>query len=96
MNNELATEALTSQKFAAAAAWFQLNLLLYKLLSALKRLALPDELHHALPKQLRFVLLNGIGMVVPTASLSARDQLGPPLQRIPRPFTSLTSPVHRP
>jgi hypothetical protein len=38
--------------------------LLYNLLSAFKRVALPPELHAARPKRLRFVLLNGIGKVV--------------------------------
>ncbi|HSB91455.1 MAG TPA: IS1380 family transposase [Anaerolineales bacterium] len=64
LTNELAAEALPSQKFAANAAWFRLNVLLYNLLSAFKRVALPPELHSARPKRLRFVLLNGIGKVV--------------------------------
>lgn len=64
LTNELAAEALPSQKFAANAAWFRLNVLLYNLLSAFKRVALPEELHNARPKRLRFVLLNGIGKVV--------------------------------
>ena len=63
LTNELAAEALPSQKFAANAAWFRLNVLLYNLLSAFKRIALPPELHSARPKRLRFVL-NGIGKVV--------------------------------
>jgi hypothetical protein len=64
LTNELAAEALPSQKFAANAAWFRLNVLLYNLLSAFKRVALPADLHSARPKRLRFVLLNGIGKVV--------------------------------
>jgi hypothetical protein len=64
LTNELAAEALPSQKFAANAAWFRLNVLLYNLLSAFKRVALPEELQSARPKRLRFVLLNGIGKVV--------------------------------
>jgi hypothetical protein len=64
LTNELAAEALPSQKFAANAAWFRLNVLLYNLLSAFKRVALPEELHTARPKRLRFVLFNGIGKVV--------------------------------
>jgi hypothetical protein len=64
LTNELAAEALPSQKFAANAAWFRLNILLYNLLSAFKRVALPKALHTARPKRLRFVLLNGIGRVV--------------------------------
>jgi hypothetical protein len=62
LTNELAAEALPRQRFGANAAWFRLNVLLYNLLSAFKRVALPAELHAARPKRLRFVLLNGIGI----------------------------------
>jgi hypothetical protein len=48
----------------ANAAWCRLNVMLDILLSAFKRVALPEELHTARPKRLRFVLLNGIGKVV--------------------------------
>jgi len=61
LTNELAAEALPSQRFGANAAWFRLNVLLYNLLSAFKRIALPAALHDARPKWLRFVLLNGVG-----------------------------------
>jgi hypothetical protein len=64
LTNELAAEALPSQNFAANAAWFRLNVMLYNLLSAFKRVALPPELHRARPKRLRFLLFNGIGKVV--------------------------------
>jgi hypothetical protein len=64
LTNELAAEALPSQRFGANAAWFRLNVLLYNLLSAFKRVALPEALHDARPKRLRFVLLNGVGKVV--------------------------------
>jgi len=64
LTNELAAEALPSQKFGANAAWFRLNVMLYNLLAAFKRVALPPALHDARPKRLRFVLLNGIGKVV--------------------------------
>ena len=64
LTNALAAQALPSQKFGANAAWFRLNVMLYNLLSAFKRVALPPELHRARPKRLRFVLLNAIGKVV--------------------------------
>jgi len=64
LTNELAAEALPSRRFGANAAWFRLNVLLYNLLSAFKRVALPEELHSARPKRLRFVLFNGVGKVV--------------------------------
>ena len=71
LTNELAAEALPSQRFGANAAWFRLNVLLYNLLSAFKRIALPEALHHARPKRLRFVLLNGVGRV---AAARPRDR----------------------
>lgn len=64
LKNELAGAALPSQRFGANAAWFRLNVLLYNLLSAFKRVALPPDLHRARPKRLRFVLLNSMGKVV--------------------------------
>ena len=45
LTNELAAEALPSQRFGANAAWFRLHVLLSNLLSAFKRIALPPELH---------------------------------------------------
>lgn len=39
LTNELAAEALPSQRFGANAAWFRLNVMLYNLLSAFKRVA---------------------------------------------------------
>ena len=66
--NELAGAARPSQKFGqkfgANAAWLRLNVILYNLLSADKRVGLPEELHTARPKRLRFLLLNTVGKVV--------------------------------
>lgn len=62
--NELAGAALPSQRFGANAAWLRLNTILYNLLSAYKRVGLPEELHTARPKRLRFLLLNTVGKVV--------------------------------
>ena len=39
-------------------------MILYNLLSAYKRVGLPEELHSARPKRLRFLLLNTVGKVV--------------------------------
>lgn len=64
LTNELAAEALPSQKFGANAAWHRINALLYNLLSALKRVALPGEFSKARPKRLRFLLFNTIGKVI--------------------------------
>jgi hypothetical protein len=62
--NELAAGALPSQKFGANAAWFRMNVLLYNLLSAFKRLGLPAALHDIRPKRLRFLVLNTLARVV--------------------------------
>lgn len=62
--NELAARALPSQKFGANAAWFRLNVILYNLLSAFKRLGLPEELHMIRPKRLRFLVLNTLARLI--------------------------------
>lgn len=62
--NELAGGKVCSKKFGAKAAWFRANTILYNLLSALKRLTLPEEYHNARPKRLRFILFNTVGRVV--------------------------------
>jgi hypothetical protein len=82
LTNELAAEALPSQRFGANAAWFRLNVLLYNLLSAFKRVALPEELHNARPKRLRFVLLNTLGKVVRHARETVLRLVGEPRRRL--------------
>ena len=62
--NELAGWCLPSQKFGANAAWLRMNVLLYNLLSAFKRVGLPEEMHDSRPKRLRFLVLNTVGKVV--------------------------------
>ena len=64
LRNELAAAALPSQKFGANAAWFRLNVVLYNLLSAFKRLGLPEELHRIRPKRLRFLVLNTLARLI--------------------------------
>ena len=39
-------------------------MILYNLLSAFKRVGLPEEFHTARPKRLRFLLLNTVGKVI--------------------------------
>ena len=82
LTNELAAEALPSQKFGANAAWFRLDVLLDNLLSACKRVALPEELHDARPKRLRFVLLNGIGQVIRHARETLLRRVGAARRRL--------------
>jgi Transposase DDE domain group 1 len=64
LTNELAAEALPSQKFGANAAWVRLNVIAYNLLTLLKRTALPEEFKTARPKALRFLLFNTVGRVI--------------------------------
>lgn len=64
LTNELAAEALPSQKFGANAAWLRLNVLCYNLISTLKRVALPGEFRTARVKRLRFILFNTVGKLV--------------------------------
>jgi hypothetical protein len=82
LTNELAAEALPSQKFGANAAWFRRNVLLDNLLSACKRGALPEELHDARRKRLRFVLLNGIGQVIRPARETLLRRVGAARRRL--------------
>ena len=54
VKNELGGGVLPCGRFGANAAWFRLSLFTYNVLSALKSVALPPELHDARPKRLRF------------------------------------------
>lgn len=62
--NDLAGWTLPSQKFGANAAWYRMNSILYNLLSAMKKAALPKEYRDARPKRLRFLLFNVVGRVI--------------------------------
>ena len=64
VGNDLAGGVIPSKRFGAKAAWFRANTILYNLLSALRRLALPEEFAKARPKRLRFMLFNTVGRVV--------------------------------
>jgi Transposase DDE domain group 1 len=85
--NELAGWCLPSQKFGANAAWLRLNVLLYNLLSAFKQVGLPEEMHDARPKRLRFLVLNTVGRVIRHARetlLRCADALSRALVDAPR------------
>jgi hypothetical protein len=64
LKNELGAGTMPCGRFGANAAWFRLNVLTYNVLSAFKRLTLPEKLHTARPKKLRFRLLGRAGKVV--------------------------------
>jgi hypothetical protein len=60
----IAADAPPGQNFGANAAWLRLNVMLYNVLSLLKRIGLPAERHSARPKRLRFLIFNTIGRVI--------------------------------
>ena len=94
--NELAGAALPSQKFGANAAWLRLNVILYNLLSAYKRVGLPEEFHTARPKRRRFLLLNTVGKVVRHAHetlLRCTKEIARTLANTPRTLFSLNRPA---
>lgn len=64
VGNGLAGGVIPSKRFGAKAAWFRANTILYNLLSAMRKLALPKEFAKAKPKRLRFKLFNTVGRVV--------------------------------
>jgi hypothetical protein len=57
VKNELGGGVLPCGRFGANAAWVRLALLTYNVLSAMKTIALPPDLHDARPKRLRFQVL---------------------------------------
>ena len=94
--NELAGWRLPSQKFGANAAWLRLNVLLYNLLSAFKRVGLPEEMHDARPERLRFLVLDAVGKVVRHARetvLRFADRVARAFADAPRTAFSLLRPV---
>lgn len=94
--NELAGWCLPSQKFGANAAWLRMNVLLYNLLSAFKRVGLPEEMHDARPKRMRFLVLNTVGKVIRHARerlLRCANSLARAIADAPRVAYSLLRPA---
>ena len=54
LKSELAVGVMPCQLFGANSAWFRINIIMYNLLTALKRKALPERYRLARPKRLRF------------------------------------------
>ena len=54
LKNELGAGPLPCGRFGANAAWLRLAALTYNVLSAVKSIVLPADLHDARPKKLRF------------------------------------------
>ena len=62
--NDLGAAVPPCGRFGANAAWYQLSLLTYNVLSALKSLALPAHLSAARPKRLRFAVFTLAGRIL--------------------------------
>src|ERR1700741_2609875 len=94
--NALAGTARPSQKFGANTPWLRLNVILYNLLSAYKRVGLAEEFHTARPKRLRFLLLNTVAKVVRHARetlLRCAKEIAQALADAPRTLFSLNRPA---
>jgi hypothetical protein len=64
LKNELAAGVLPCGRFGANAAWLRLAVLTHNVLTALKRMALPEEYLSARPKRLRFLIFNTVGRII--------------------------------
>jgi hypothetical protein len=64
LKDELGAGVLPSQRFGANAAWFRINVLVYNLLTLLRRHALPERFRLARPKRLRYELFTVPGRLV--------------------------------
>jgi hypothetical protein len=64
LKNELAAGVLPCARFGANAAWLRLAVLTHNLITALKRMALPEDLLTARPKRLRFLIFNTAGRIL--------------------------------
>jgi hypothetical protein len=64
LKNELAAGVLPCGRFGANAAWLRLAVLTHNLITALKRMALPEEYLTARPKRLRFLIFNTAGRIL--------------------------------
>ena len=64
LKNELAAGLLPCGRFGANPAWLRLAVLTHNLITALKRMALPEEYRAARPKRLRFLIFNTAGRIL--------------------------------
>lgn len=64
LKNELAAGVLPCGRFGANAAWLRLAILTHNVMTALKRMALPEEYLSARPKRLRFLIFNTAGRII--------------------------------
>ena len=81
LKNELAAGVLPCGRFGANAAWLRMSILSHNLMTALKRMALPEKYSTARPKRLRFLIFCSPGKLVAHARQTwlrvrrLRDQL---------------------
>lgn len=64
LKNELAAGVLPCGRLGANAAWLRMSILTHNLVTALKRMALPEEYSAARPKRLRFLIFNTAGRII--------------------------------
>jgi len=64
LKNELAAGVLPCARFGANAAWLRMAVLTHNLITALKRMALPEQYLSARPKRLRFLIFNTAGRIL--------------------------------
>ncbi|MBI4860129.1 MAG: transposase, partial [Candidatus Riflebacteria bacterium] len=64
LKNDLAAGVMPFGRFQANAAWFRFNVLTFKVLSAMKLLALPKRMELWRPATIRFRLLNLAGRII--------------------------------
>lgn len=80
MKNDLAGGVMPCGRFGANAAWWRINALTHNLLTLVKLEALPEAVHNARPKTLRFRLFNLAGRLIHHAgSLILKLSAGFPL-----------------
>ena len=79
--NDLGAGVMPCGRFGANAAWYRLNLITYNLLSGFKRIGLPEKLHKARPKKLRFRLLC-LGAKIATHARMTRAKLAAAVESI--------------
>jgi hypothetical protein len=64
LKNELAAGVLPCARFGTNAAWLRMAVLTHNLITALKRMALPEQYLSARPKRLRFLIFNTAGRIL--------------------------------
>jgi len=64
LKNELAAGVLPCGRFGANAAWLRLAVITHNVMTALKRMALPEQYLRARPKRLRFLIFHTVGRIV--------------------------------